>query len=136
MKTGPIIAAGLLAGMLGMTVGAMADDAGPGGRNDQQRQQQRERDPARHVAPQREQGKEMEKTMEREKVYGWQLMTDAERAAYRERMRNAETEEERERIRAEHHQAMQQRAAEMGVELPARPPADRGPRSSRDGGNR
>ncbi len=58
-----------------------------------------------------------------EQVYGSQLMTVQERDEYRSRMRAAKTEEERERIRAEHHKAMQVRAKERGVTLPAEPPA-------------
>lgn len=50
-------------------------------------------------------------------VYGRQLMTQEEAQQYRERMRNADTAEERARIRAEHHQNMQARAREQGVEL-------------------
>lgn len=50
-------------------------------------------------------------------IYGWQLMTPAERSALRERMRDAETAEERERIRNEHHAKMDQRAKARGMEL-------------------
>lgn len=55
-------------------------------------------------------------------VFGWQLMTPAERDAYRIRMRAAKTPEERARIRAEHHQEMLKRAKERGVTLPEVPP--------------
>jgi hypothetical protein len=51
-------------------------------------------------------------------IYGRELMTEQEIAAQRQRMREATTEQERERIRAEHHAAMQQRAREMGVGIP------------------
>jgi len=54
-------------------------------------------------------------------VYGSQLMTDQERQAHRSRMRNAESPEELERIRAEHHGQMQMRAKEQGVTLPEMP---------------
>ena len=57
----------------------------------------------------------------REQVYGYQLMTPAERDAYRQRMRAARTVEEREQIRQEHHAAMQVRAREQGVSLPDMP---------------
>lgn len=50
-------------------------------------------------------------------VYGRDLMTEEEAARQRERMRAAKTEEERARIRAEHHAEMQKRAAERGLEL-------------------
>lgn len=56
-------------------------------------------------------------------VYGWQLMTPAERDQFHLRMRNANTWEERERIRSEHHNEMQVRAREQGVTLPTVPPA-------------
>lgn len=58
-----------------------------------------------------------------EPIYGSQLMTAQERAEYQARMRAAKTAEERERIRAEHHEAMQARARERGVTLPDEPPA-------------
>ncbi|MDD5296431.1 MAG: hypothetical protein PHU46_05910 [Rhodocyclaceae bacterium] len=56
-------------------------------------------------------------------VYGSQLMTPQERRAYRMKMRTAKTPEERARIRAEHHSAMQARAREKGLSLPDMPPA-------------
>ena len=55
-------------------------------------------------------------------VYGWQLMTPAERDAYRQQMRNTRTAQEREALRAQHHQQMQQRARERGLRLPDMPP--------------
>ncbi|MBU6249422.1 MAG: hypothetical protein KGN77_16935 [Xanthomonadaceae bacterium] len=55
-------------------------------------------------------------------VYGWQLMTPAERDAYRQQMRNTRTPQEREALRARHHEQMQQRARERGVRLPDIPP--------------
>jgi hypothetical protein len=57
-----------------------------------------------------------------EQVYGSQLMTAEERAAYRQRLMAAKTEEERNQIRAEHHVRMQERAKEKGVTLPDEPP--------------
>ena len=60
---------------------------------------------------------------QQEQVYGSQLMTQEERMAYRARMRAAKTQEERERIRAEHHEQMKARAKERGVTLPDMPPA-------------
>jgi hypothetical protein len=62
-------------------------------------------------------------TQDQEQVYGSQLMTQQERTAYRARMRAAKTQEERERIRAEHHEQMKARAKERGVTLPDEPPA-------------
>jgi len=59
-------------------------------------------------------------------IYGSQLMTTQERNEYRARMRAAKTREERERIRAENHERMKERAKEHGVVLPDAPPR-RGP---------
>ncbi|WP_431854946.1 hypothetical protein [Azospirillum sp.] len=56
-------------------------------------------------------------------IYGSQLMTQQERTDYRNRMRQAKTAEERERVRQEHHSQMQARAQERGVTLPDEPPA-------------
>jgi len=66
-------------------------------------------------------------TRTQDQVYGSQLMTSQERAAYRDRLRAAHTEQERERIRAEHHEAMQARARERGLRLPDMPPAPLAP---------
>jgi len=60
---------------------------------------------------------------QQEQVYGSQLMTREERVAYRAKMRAAKTQEEREKIRAEHHEQMKARAKERGVTLPDAPPA-------------
>lgn len=64
---------------------------------------------------------------QRERIYGYQMMTDEERNAYREKMRNAKSAEERQAIRDEHHKAMQARAKERGVTLPDSPPPGKGP---------
>ena len=58
-----------------------------------------------------------------EQIYGSQLMTQEERAEYRAKMRAAETYEEREQIRKEHHELMKERAKERGVTMPDEPPA-------------
>ena len=50
-------------------------------------------------------------------------MTRQERIEFRAKMRSAKTAEERERIRAEHHEQMMVRAKERGVTLPDEPPA-------------
>ncbi|AHI66865.1 hypothetical protein [Burkholderia thailandensis] len=55
-------------------------------------------------------------------IYGSQLMTPAERAEYRTRMRSAASDAEREKIRAEHHAEMQKRANARGIKLPDTPP--------------
>ncbi len=57
-----------------------------------------------------------------QQIYGSQLMTRRERIEYRARMRAAKTARERERIRAEHHRQMQERARERGFKLPDTPP--------------
>ena len=54
-------------------------------------------------------------------VYGWQLMTESERAEHRAKMRSLNTEEEREAYRQAHHKRMQARAKEQGVSLPDEP---------------
>ncbi|HKJ21618.1 MAG TPA: hypothetical protein VKA13_00895 [Gammaproteobacteria bacterium] len=54
-------------------------------------------------------------------LYGWQLMTPAEREQYRQQMRQMSSPEARERFRAEHHRQMQERARERGVTLPDEP---------------
>lgn len=66
-------------------------------------------------------------------IYGSQLMTFQERNDYRARMRAAASAEERERIRAEHHDRMKERAQARGVTLPDEPPAGRGPGSAAGG---
>lgn len=56
-----------------------------------------------------------------EQVYGSQLMTRQERIEYQARLRNATSAQEREQIRLEHHQAMQERAKAQGMSLPDQP---------------
>lgn len=51
-------------------------------------------------------------------VFGPQLMTEEEQMAYRARLRGAKTQEEREKIRAEHRRQLQTRARDKGVALP------------------
>lgn len=55
-------------------------------------------------------------------IYGNQFMTQQERDEYRARMRAAKTNEERERIRKEHHERMMEHASAQGSTLPAHPP--------------
>ncbi|WP_407279361.1 hypothetical protein U5817_00730 [Aromatoleum evansii] len=55
-------------------------------------------------------------------IFGSQMMTAQERLEHRDRMRAANTLEEREKIRAEHHEQMVKRAKERGVTLPDEPP--------------
>ena len=58
-----------------------------------------------------------------EQIYGSQLMTPQERTEYQAKMRAAKTNEEREQIRAQHHEEMQERAKQRGMTLPDEPPA-------------
>lgn len=76
-------------------------------------------------------------TKDQERIFGSELMTDKERNEYRERIRNAKSEQEREKIRAEHHEKMMARAKEKGVTLPEEPPAKggaKGPGGGKGGG--
>lgn len=75
-----------------------------------------------HGARAADQDRTQEQTQAQEQVFGSQLMTPQERAEYRNRLRTAKTQEERDRIRAEHHQQMMERAKERGVSLPDKPP--------------
>jgi hypothetical protein len=68
------------------------------------------------------QAQEQTQSQEQEQIFGSQLMTPEERAAYRDRLRAAKTAEEREKIRQEHHELMEARAKERGVTLPEEPP--------------
>lgn len=72
--------------------------------------------------PVQQQDRTRTQEQDRQQIYGSQLMTQQERAAYRARMRAAKTQEEREKIRAEHHEQMKVRAKEKGVTLPDEPP--------------
>ena len=67
-------------------------------------------------------------------IYGSQLMTRQERNEYRARMRAAASAEERESIRAEHHERMKERAQARGMTLPDQPRAGRGPGGASAGG--
>ncbi|MEF8723500.1 MAG: hypothetical protein V5B30_13155 [Candidatus Accumulibacter delftensis] len=64
-----------------------------------------------------------EKAQGQKQVYGSQLMTQEEQMAYRAKMGATKTTEEREQLRKEHHEQMQERAKARGVTLPAEPPA-------------
>jgi hypothetical protein len=67
---------------------------------------------------------------DQDRIYGSHLMTRQERNEYRGRIRSAKTAEEREQIRAEHHERMRARAKERGVNIPDVPP----PRGGMGGG--
>lgn len=59
-----------------------------------------------------------EQVRTQERIYGEELMTPAERNAYREQMQSLGSEEERAALREFHRKEMQSRAAERGVTLP------------------
>ncbi len=67
----------------------------------------------------------MEQAQEGE-IYGWQLMSPEEQTDYQAKMRSLNTQEERNMLREEHHNQMQERAREKGLSLPDTPPAERG----------
>jgi hypothetical protein len=56
-----------------------------------------------------------------EPIYGYQLMTEQERAEHRAKMQSFQTEQERETYRQQHHKMMQERAKAQGVTLPDEP---------------
>lgn len=58
-----------------------------------------------------------------DQIYGSQLMTLQERIEHRAKLRAAKTDEQRQQIRAEHHERMKERARKQGVSLPDNPPA-------------
>jgi len=88
-----------IAGALLLAAGAMAQQPTP-----QPTQQQ----PAT-ATPQKKAGGE--------KIHGYDLLSEQERSAYHAQMRTAKTEQERERIRSEHRELVQQRAKEKGVDV-------------------
>jgi hypothetical protein len=61
--------------------------------------------------------KERDRSEERERVYGWELMSEDERKEHWRKMRHFRTEQEREEYRRQHHKLMQQRAKKMGIDL-------------------
>lgn len=73
------------------------------------------------------QSRDQVQTQDRERIYGYELMTPQERNEYHARMRALNTEQEREAFRLEHHEKMQERARAQGKSLPDTPPAGRGP---------
>lgn len=54
---------------------------------------------------------------ERTQIFGYELMEQGELDRHRQQLRNARTQEERERIQSEHRLEMQERARERGVSL-------------------
>lgn len=59
---------------------------------------------------------------DKEPIYGYQLMTEQERATFRTQMQAATTDEERQQIRLQHREQMLERAKAQGITLPE-PPA-------------
>lgn len=74
------------------------------------------------LAADQEHTQERIQTQDQEQIYGSQLMTQQERDEYRAKRRVAQTTEEREQIRKEHHESMKERARARGVILPDEPP--------------
>lgn len=58
---------------------------------------------------------------DKEPIFGYQLMTPAERTTFRTQMQNATTAEERQKIRLQHRTLMLERAKAQGVTLPDTP---------------
>ena len=52
-------------------------------------------------------------------IYGYDLMSDEERDAYRERIRNASSEQEREQLKVQHREEIQTRARNRNIKLDA-----------------
>ncbi|WP_454831289.1 hypothetical protein [Pseudoxanthomonas wuyuanensis] len=72
----------------------------------------------RGQSAQAQQGQDAQQQSDQDQIYGYQLMTPDERMAHRNAMRSLKTQEQRDAFRMQHHQQMQQRAAERGVKLP------------------
>jgi hypothetical protein len=60
---------------------------------------------------------ERDRQREREQIYGYSLLSQEELNRYRERLRVATNDQQREQIRAEHQNEMQERARARGVTL-------------------
>lgn len=84
----------------------------------------------------RERDQLQEQLQDRDRVFGWELMTVQERSQLRERLQLANTEQEREQIRLENHQQMQERARQMGVTLPDEPRQGQGAGGFGSGGGK
>lgn len=64
-------------------------------------------------------GKGMNFKFNQDNTRGWSLMSAEERAAHRDKMTAAKTHEECKAVQDQQHQAMEMRAKEKGVTLPA-----------------
>ena len=65
----------------------------------------------------RDRDRDRDRLQDRDRVYGWELMSEDERMEHRRKMRSFKTEQEREAYRHQHHKLMQERAKKMGIEL-------------------
>ena len=65
-------------------------------------------------------------TKSQDRIYGSELMTQQERNEYQNQMRQLNTEQERTKFRAQHHEQMKQRAKAQGKTLPDDVPAKHG----------
>jgi hypothetical protein len=92
----------------------------------QDKERDRDRDQTREPAS--TQARDRDQLRDRD-IFGHELMTAKERNDFRARMRSAKTAQERDQIRAEHHEQMMARAKERGVKIPDAPPPGRGPGS-------
>ena len=82
-------------------------------------------------APADAQGGPQQKSQQREKIYGYGMMNDAERNEYREKMHGAQNSKERQALRDDHRKLMDERMKERGVE--PGPRSGRGPNASGSG---
>lgn len=78
----------------------------------------------RDMAPGQQQRARQHSPLRDSDIYGRELMTQRERAEYRASIMNAETAEERERLRSEHQAEIKERAMARGVQVA---PASEGP---------
>lgn len=136
MKLNPIVVTLLASALVAAPLAALAQGQGSGnkGANDSQKRAQVERS-------QRDADRERLRTRDRlgvaehdreriqdrtnapddakqeQRMYGYDLMSDAERSAYRERIMNATNAEEREKIKAQHRKEIQVRARSRNIEI-------------------
>jgi hypothetical protein len=59
----------------------------------------------------------------KEQVHGSQVMTQQERDAHRAKINAAKTAQEKEKVRAEEHARLKERAEQQGKAMPEKPPA-------------
>ena len=104
-----------LTSMLGLLLiatpgtGSAEKDPSPESKRQHEIRQDRERFSERY--------EEHNRLQEEERIFGWQLMSPAERQAHRQKMLSLRTSKERQAYRKQHHERMKKRAEEMGVEL-------------------